>query len=230
MLTIDPAELAALEARAGVVSRTLIWIVAKERDTGNPVTMGLWSGQDARVFSIGGENRTYRGPALLELPQIEGGVGLEVRYLDIPIPPMTDEARAILRQYDPRLARVEIHQANFSIETNNLLAEPRRLFKGRLNESPINTAEMGGGSSAVLKVASAARSLTRALFKYFSDADQRARNPDDAFLQHVSTTGLKQVFWGEEEVGRRRGGGSARRSGEGGGWDAEDNGGGDTWG
>lgn len=204
MLTIDSAELAAYEARAGVVSRVLIWIEAKERDTGNPVTMGLWSGQDARVFSIGGENRTYNGPLLIELPQIQGGVGLDVRYLDIPIPPMTDEAKNLLRLYDPRLAKVEIHQASFSTETNNLLAEPRRIFKGKLNEAPINTAEMGGGSSAALKVASAARSLTRALFKYFSDADQRARDPDDAFFEYASTTGLKEVMWGSEVVRRGR--------------------------
>ncbi len=225
MITIEPAELAALQARAGVVSRTLMWVVAKNRATGAPETMGLWNGEDAQVFEIDGEARTYHGPALPDIAPIKGGVGLQVRQLRVDAAHLTPEVQQMIRNYEARLAYVEIHQASFSTETNTLLAPPRRRFKGWIDTAPVFTAEVGGTGRASIVLASAARALTRTLALFKSDADQRARNPDDRFAEYGPSTGLKTVWWGEEEV--RRGAGSARRGG--GNWDNEETGGG-TWG
>jgi len=224
MITIDPAELAVLEARAGVVARTLLWVEVHNSDTGATETMGLWNGPDVRVFEIDGAARTYHGPALPNMSPIRGGVGLEVRQVRIEAAHLRAEVRQLIRGFDPRLAPVEIHQAVFSLETNNLVAPPRRLFKGQIDKSPIFTAEIGGTGKAGIILASAARALTRALALFKSDADQRARNPDDRFAEYGPSTGLKTVFWGEEEV--RRGGGSTRRGGD---WQGEETGSG-TWG
>lgn len=224
MITIDPAELAVLEARAGTVARTLLWVEATDRDTGDVETMGLWNGPQEQVFDIDGESRTYRGPALPAISPIRGGVGLEVRQVRIEAAHLTAQVQQLIRGYDPRLAPVEIHQAVFSLETNNLVAPPRRLFKGQIDKSPIFTAETGGTGKAEIILASAARALTRALALFKSDADQRARDPDDRFGEYGPGTGLKTVWWGEEEV--RRGGGAAGRGGR---WQEEETGGG-TWG
>lgn len=224
MITIDPAELAVLESRAGVVARTLLWVEARNRATGATETLGLWNGPDAQVFTIGGESRVYHGPALPDIAPIRGGVGLEVRQVRIEAAHLSAEVQQVIRGFDPRLAPVEIHQAVFSLETNALVAPPRRIFKGQIDTAPIFTAQVGGRGRAEIVLASAARGLTRTLALFKSDADQRARNPEDRFGEFGPSAGLKTVFWGEKEV--RRGSGSTRR---GGGWEDQGDGG-PVWG
>lgn len=200
MQSLDPAELAELEARAGVVARTLLWVVARDRATGDPEPLGLWDGDDVQSFTIASEGRVYFGPALMPLPPIEGGVGLDVRMLRIPVPHLAPEVQQMLRGYDPRLARVEIHRALFKADTRALLAPPRRIFKGWVEEAPIFTAAEGAEGSAELVLASAARALTRVLPLYRADADQRARASGDRFREYASTAGLRDVWWGERQV------------------------------
>ncbi|KPQ06205.1 MAG: hypothetical protein HLUCCA12_12205 [Rhodobacteraceae bacterium HLUCCA12] len=219
MITIDPAELAALEARAGVVARTLLWVEAKNRDTGETETMGLWNGEGTQVFEIEGETRVYRGPALPSISPIRGGVGLVVRQVRMEAANLSDEVQQVLRGYEARLARVEIHHAMFSLETNTLVAAPRRRFKGQVDKAPEIRAETGGTSRAEIILASAARVLTRTLALFKSDADQRARNPNDRFAEYGPSAGLKAVWWGEEELRRGGGGGEGR-----GRWDRDDRG------
>lgn len=189
----------ALSTREDKVCHVLIWVRAKDRTFGTEETIGLWSGDDVQVIDVDGELRTYYGPAVLPMGAIEGGVGLEVRQYRVPVPTISPEIEALLRQYDPKLARVEIHFAEFSLETRELLSLERP-FKGWINQTPINTAAEGGEGGGELILVSAARALTKTLASYRSDADQKKREAKDRFREYSSTTGLKEVWWGQRRV------------------------------
>ncbi|WP_370342874.1 hypothetical protein [Pararhodobacter marinus] len=207
MITLSSAELAELEKSTGIVSRTLIWVTAKTRDTGTPVSLGLWSGNGTRSFTIGGASRSYVGPRIQSLPPIKAGLGLQVHQLSLPITNLTEEVREALLTYDARFAPVEIHQALFKHDTRALLAEPRRIFKGWIDQQPIQTGAAGGDSSATLVLVSAARALTRKPPLYQSDADQRQRDTDDAFRLYSSGAVLREVPWGSRNVRSQEGAG-----------------------
>lgn len=189
----------ALSTREDKVVHALLWLTARNRSTGLPETIGLWTGDDTQVINIDGSNRTYYGPAILNIPAIDGGVGLDVRQVRIPLPHLVPEVITALRTYDPKLAPVEIHFAEFSTDTRAFLGA-ERVFKGWVNESPIGTAADGGEGSGELILVSASRSLTKTLPVYRSHADQQNRSAGDEFREYASTTGLKEVWWGEGKV------------------------------
>ena len=199
MQTLDPVELAEHERRLGTISRTLFWVTAKNRINGLPESIGLWDGDDVEQFTIDGDVRTYYGPSIMEVPTISGGVGLDVRQISIKVPHLSPEVQNMLRLYDPRLAPVELHRAVYSLDTNNLIGL-RRIWKGWITKAPITTGAEGQEGQADISLVSAARSLTRKLALYRSNADQRARLGTDRGREYGSTSGLKEVWWGEGRV------------------------------
>ena len=120
-------------------------------------TMGLWTGEEDRDFSIGGGTRTYHGAgALLGLDQIVMQTGLTVRMQRVSLAPIAAEVAQLLRGYDAGLAPAEIHRALFDPMSGDLVAEPKRLWKGVIDTAPIHTAEIGGQSTVDVAEALAA--------------------------------------------------------------------------
>lgn len=189
--------------RNGQDRHTLVWLTARNRETGAAESIGFWTGQDDRNFVIGGQVRTYLGAgAALGVDDIPGGVGLDVRYVTAKLGVVPEVADALLG-FDPKLGPVEVHTVVFSLETGNLVADPRRIFKGRINETPVRLGGEGGDALFEVAMASSARDLTLTLPLFRSDAETRRRNANDRFRQHVSTSGLRQVAWGERQVRNR---------------------------
>jgi hypothetical protein len=122
--------------------------------------------------------------------------GLVVRMQRLTLSPLSPEVAQMLRGYDPRLAPVEIHRALFYPESRELVAEPRRVFKGWIDQAPITTPEIGGAAMAEVSLASAARALTIPLAAKKSDETQRRRG-DDRFRRYADVSGQVEVWWGE---------------------------------
>lgn len=199
MITLDPAEITALEARAGIVVRTLAWVTAKD-GAGDPVSVGLWSGTGTRSFTVDGVSRSFQGPAFGRLEPLVASVGLSVREYGVNLPHLTPPALVMLADYDLRLAGVSLYSAQFAAASRALLANPRRIFRGWIDRAPLNTGAAGGEGGVDLTLVSAVRSLTRRPPLYGSDADQRARDPDDRFAEYVSVAGPRQVRWGQADA------------------------------
>lgn len=194
---------AQLAARQGVRPRYLIWFVARNRD--NPETaetMGLWTGGDHREFVIGAETRTYYGAGgVLDVPEMVAETGLTVRMQTVALSAIAPEVALLIRGYEPRFARVEIHRAFFSTETNNLLAAPERVFKGVLDEVTVHMPEAGGEARVEAVLAPATRALTRVLGLKKSHQSQRLRDGGDDFFINIGTTGTGiRTPWGEKMV------------------------------
>ena len=199
---MDSNTLALLGQRTGFVAHWLVWVHARERSTGNPVTAGFWSGDDHQTFIINGESRLYFGAgALLEVDPIRQEVGLQVQMQSVALT-MTPDVEQAIKGYDPSLQPVEIHRAVYDPETMTLTAAPELVFSGTVDGTPINEGPIGGTSSITLEIASKARQLTRTIPLMKSDAALRRRAPADGFRKYVAEANSWEVAWGEKAAGK----------------------------
>ncbi|MCJ8138610.1 hypothetical protein [Falsirhodobacter halotolerans] len=201
MRDLAPAILAARAARAGIISRHLIWIEARDRETGAASPIGFWTGDDHQDFTIGNAVRTYYGAGTVGgLPQFVEETGVQVRSHNITFSGIAPEVEIALRGYDVRLVPCQIHRAEFDTLTGALLAPPRPVIDGEVSGVTITTPAQGGEATATLSVLSNAVMLTRPLPRKRSDESLRARRPQDAFLQYARISGAKGDLWGAKTV------------------------------
>lgn len=195
------ATLAYLQARAGTIARTLIWISARNRSTNAVETMGLWTGADHETITIGAASRLYYGAGnVVDLPQLTFQAGLAVRIHRLGLSPLSPEVMQLIRGYDVKSAPVEIHRALYSTDTRLLIEEPHRVLAGFIDEVDLGTPAAGGTSSCVLGIATSARVLTQDLPLKKSDETQRLRS-GDRIRRWGDVTGSVDVWWGAARQG-----------------------------
>lgn len=209
MRSYDAPTLAALQTRAGICARILVWVVARNRISGDPEALGLWTGAQDREFTIGAETRLYVGAGpIMDIPPIVMQSGLDVRMQRMTLSPLSPVVADLIRTYDSRLAPIEIHRALFSTDDGALVAAPHRVWKGFIDEAPVKQAEAGGEATCEVTAASSARLLTRTLPLKKSDATQALRS-GDRFRRYVDVSGSVDVWWGEKRKSMQEGGTSA---------------------
>lgn len=216
----DAAFLAALQAgrHTSLVPVQFVWVVAKNRDNGNPATVGVWTGDEPITATVisgttgGTVQRTYIGGVSLNVPPIPRVADLTKQRVSITLSQIADSAQAIVRQYEPRLAHVEIHDGLLDPQTRALVSAPEIAFIGIVDGAPIETPAVDGDGSITIEVVSEAMAmLTRTNPAMRSDAHQRTRSSTDTFSVHAGTAGQWTVWWGEEPAERREGRGRGRR-------------------
>lgn len=184
-----------LASRRGTVARVLIWIEALNRATGAAETIGLWTGDDHRTFSIGGQPRLYyAGGAVKGLEPIRMQTGLGVVTQRVVLSSIASAVMQAIRGYDARFAPIEIHRALFWPETMDLVEAPHRAFKGYIDQSKFTRPASNAGGKVELTLASAARALTITLADKRSDESLRARAEGDTFRVYASDKG--RTPWG----------------------------------
>lgn len=206
MRTYDALTLAAFQTRAGICARVLIWVEARNRTTGDPETIGLWTGAQDRQFTIGAETRLYTGAGgILQIPPVKMQVGIAVRMQRFTLSSIAPEVADLIQTYDSRFAPIEVHRALFSLDDGALIAPPHRIWKGFIDEAPVSYNETDATCEVV--AASSARLLTRTLPLKRSDATQQLRS-GDRFRRYIDVSGKVDVWWGEIKDGSGSGGGS----------------------
>lgn len=196
-------------SRGALALEVLIWIRAKNRTTGAPEVLGLWTGLEPRAFSINGVSRTYEGAgAVLDVPDLISQVGLGVQMQSASLALVTEEVQELIRGYDARQAPVEIHLARFDPVTNQLL-DVTRAFKGWLDEAAVREGVKNGSASLTARLASSARALTRLVPLRRSDTAHQTAQPGDAFFRYADVSGAVSVWWG-----MKRGGGGGGNPGQ----------------
>lgn len=199
MPVLDQVQSAQLAERAGTHGEVLFWVTARNRVTGQPEQIGFWTGDDHQEFLVGGEVRTYFGAgSFIDLPPIQSGAGFQVRQHRIKLAPFTDEVRQLVRGYEPRMARVEIHVQPFDIYTGNPLGTPKRMVKGYISEAPEEIGVKGGESHQEIVIVSSARDLTQTLPLMRSGEELKKRNPADKFRDYADVTAEWSVPWGQQ--------------------------------
>lgn len=201
MRSFNPATAAHLAARRPTLARHLLWVTARNRSTGASESLGLWTGEYTHSFTIEGMPRDYHGVgAILDLPQITGQIGVEVRTHRVTLSALSAEAQQLIRGYDPRLAPAEIHRVLFDPQAPTTpIGAPVRMLRGWVDGVTFNEAGSGTGPgehTVELTLVSHARGLTVPLPLRRSDASYRLRG-GDRIGRYCDVSGSVPIHWGE---------------------------------
>lgn len=184
-------------AESGVVMQAMIWISPRDRTTNALVPMGFWTGDDHETITVEGESRLYYGAGnLIDFDDpIVYRTGLDVGSWRFSMTDLTAEFDALFRQYDLRLAPIEVHRGAYNVQSRVLIEAPHRLLKGWVETAPLEEAEEGGESSCTINCVTSAMGLTKSLALNKSDAFQRTKT-DDRFNRYAAVSGAVSVKWG----------------------------------
>lgn len=202
MRTLPPEFINELNKRAGLRPRTFIRMVAKNRDTGAPERLCLWTGADHRDYTIDGATDTFYGAgSVMGMDDMTHSVGTNVPSYDFKLAQLTPEVITLLRLYDPRGAEVTIYTGLLSTDSGRLITPTMlRRFKGYVDKCKIRTPPLGSKGSATISCVSRTRNLTRAVPSRRSNENQLKRKAGDKFLRYVAVTGQVETPWGSKRV------------------------------
>jgi hypothetical protein len=190
--------------QGNLIPRDFLWIVARNRETSDPESVGFWSDiENATVLVIDPETllpvyrNYYAAGGLVEISEIPAVSVIQVQDIEIKLSQLDELVEQAIRLYDIKQAKVEIHRGLFDPETRNLVAPAFVRFVGFVNNLRITTAAEGSDGGVFLSCVSHTQELTRANPATRSNEDQKLRNPTDAFFVDTSTVGEQELDWGQ---------------------------------
>ncbi|AZN72250.1 hypothetical protein D5400_14055 [Georhizobium profundi] len=202
MRSVSPEVQAALQARR-LVARDFLWIVARDRQTGELVPDGNWSGvgnvSAEIIHPLTGlvESRDWYGSGtLIQISDIPAVNTLSVQAVTIRMSQVVDRVQDLVRGYDIKQAPVEIYRGLFNPDTRQLVAPAFCRFIGFVDVVEINTPAENAEGSVDLRCVSHTQELTRASTETRSHESQKLRDPEDEFCLDASTAGEFEIFWG----------------------------------
>lgn len=210
MRAISTANQTALSERA-LVARDFLWIVARNRDTGAPVSVGFWSDVEnvSAVPVIDPDTLTtvtrayYGAGGLITIDDIPAVSSIQVQDVHIRMSQLDEMVELAVRGYDTKQARVEVHRGLFDPISRQLVAPAFVRFVGFVNLIEIKTPEEGGDGYVDLTCVSHTQELTRSNPSTRSHADQQIRAPGDDFFIDAATVGDWQFQWGEDRNAKK---------------------------
>ena len=179
MTLLTPAQVSAIYAtRKGGEVKCLFWIEALNRSTDTVEGIGGWQGLHNQSFDVDGETRAYGGlGANLDCGMFEYEIGLVVKNHTVRINGAAQQARELVRNYNMKYRKVEIHQAHFDPQTGELFGI-NRAFRGYADEAPESIGKNSGPITLSLSLVSGTRDLTKTPNAMKSHASQNAINGD----------------------------------------------------
>jgi len=209
MRQLSSANLSALADRA-IVARDFLWIVARDRTSGESVADGLWS--DAGTITADVINpdtglsvsRTWYGSGtLIQIDDIPLVANVTVQQIAIRMSQINARVETLIRQYDVRQGRVEIYRGLFNPSTRALVAPAPCRFVGFVDQCEIKTPRAGEVGEVVLTCTSHTQEMTRSNPDTRSHESQTRRSATDDFYRDVSVVASWEMFWGRSS-GRLR--------------------------
>lgn len=199
---ISSANQDALEERA-LVARDFLWIVARDRESGDPVPDGMWSdvgNVTAEVVDpdthLPDEREFFGSGTLIQIDDIPLVSNLTVQNVTIRMSQVEDRVNALFRTYDVKQARVEVFRGLFDPSTRLMVSPAECRFVGFVDKVEIRTPAEGEEGGVVLTCVSHTQEMSRANPDTRSDESQKRRSGTDNFYQDVATVGEQELFWG----------------------------------
>lgn len=187
----------------GLKKRDFIFFTAKNRNTGDPETMGIWNGMVPINASVirprdgATVSREYQPIPDFMPPPIPASSELQVRTIRLKFSNLSQELIQAIRLYELQMAPVEIHRGVFDPATNRLADPAEVMFNGFVNKAPIRKGKQNSPGSIELELVSRARLLTITSGQKFSDEYMKTRG-NDRFAQYTDVVGDIRIWWGQE--------------------------------
>lgn len=204
MRILDTATQTALEAET-VAPRDFLSIFAKRRDSGEIIEDCYWSDEGTIsadiIDPITGlvTSRTFQGGgAMIQASAVPLVVGLTVQNVTVQFSQVDDRVQQLLRTYDIRQARVELHRGMVDPQSGSLVSPATPRFSGFVDQLEVPTAKQGDEAGITATLTSHTQEVTRSNPATRSDADQRLRSATDGFFRHVATIAEQNIFWGQK--------------------------------
>jgi hypothetical protein len=220
MKSISTANQAALAARR-LLPRDFLWIVARDRETDEPVSVGFWSDLSNVTAPVlnpdtGASNsRTFYGAGgLIQISDIPAVSTVTVQRITIKMSQLDEMVEEAVRLYDIKQARVEIFTGLLDPATRLLVDPAEPQFVGFVDEVRIDTPSENAEGGVELTCVSHTQELARSNPATRSHEDQKQRDPDDFFFVDAAVCGEWQHIWGNAEgkTGSNSGGWGAGRA------------------
>jgi hypothetical protein len=200
---ISSENYAALQANR-LIKRDFVWFTVKTRDTGESVTDGYWSDVGSIIADVvdpesgGTATRTYAGAAgLISISDIPLVSTLAVQQITIQLAQVSGRVNDLLRTYNCKQGRVEIHCGLFDPVSRELVAPAFPRFVGFIDEAPVTTPKENDNGNVTLTCTSHTQEMNRSNPDTRSDASQKLRSPTDDFYKDTATVGTWPIFWGQ---------------------------------
>lgn len=201
MKIFDPNLVTSLQAARdeGIKPVYFAWFEARNRATGDPETMGLWSGDEDITLNVqtpegGLASRTYLGGCNLSLDGLQYVMDLTDNALTIGMSQIADATQQLVRGYDVRLARCEVHAT--TLTGGAFTSEPQVIWIGIVDEPQIATPAVGGDGNIGFQVRSEIMSqLTATNPAKSSNVHQKRRLSNDRFCEYASVISSREIQW-----------------------------------
>jgi hypothetical protein len=206
MRPVIPAAQAIRARRRHIIEVPMVWIAARNRDTGNVEGIGFWKGQDVEQIVVGdmftgvGVARTFYHQGLQDVSAIRHEAGMNIHPVTITLSAIDTAVNTALRLYDPRGAEVQIWRRCYDPDTRQPLGVEGR-YAGWVDEIEYQRPEPGGEAVVTLTTVSLARMLTIASPRKKSHTAQHKRvgtacPSGDMIRQYKDNAGQWDVPWG----------------------------------
>lgn len=202
MKNYSSATVSALAARR-LMPRDFLWIVARDRVTGAPVSVGFWSdlaNVSALVIDPDAGSPVlrdfYGSGSLIAISDIPAIVGVSVDNVTVTMSQLHDQVEEALRLYDCKQARIEVHTGLLDPDSRKLVDPAEPIFVGFIDHVEIKTPAEGGEGAAILTCASGTQELLRNNPATRSHADQQIRAPGDSFFVDAAVCSDWDHYWG----------------------------------
>lgn len=189
----------------GLVARTLVYVTAKDRNTGVPVSIGFWTGGETLDIDVidgnsgGTVTRTYRGDVNLEFPEIPRVSDMTIQTVNVTLSQIAPEIQQLVRGWDTRLAEVEIHQMLMDPDTGQAIGPAEISFLGIVDGTPIETPATGQEGSITLNIISSAIAMLERRNPLKSSYEGQRRRQDDQWGIYSGVVANWDIQWGTDD-------------------------------
>lgn len=205
MRTISIENQTALHARQ-LLARDFLWIVARDRASGNPVSVGFWSDLQTVVVPVvdpdtnNNVTREYYGAAgLVSIDDIPALSNVTVQTIGVRLSQLDEQVEQALKLYDVKQARIEIHRGLLDPKSRALVAPALCRFVGFVDTVEVRTPTENNTGLVTLTCTSHTQELMRSNPATRSHEDQKLRAPGDGFYLDAGVASTWSRHWGQTE-------------------------------
>ena len=188
----------------GLVARSLVYVTARHRATGVPVSIGFWTGgEDLDIDVIDGSSggivtRTYLGDVNLQVPEIPRVSDMTIQTVDITFSQIAPSVQQLVRGFDARLAAVEVHKLLLDPVTRQAAGPAEVEFLGIADGQKIEMPEAGGEGAITLNLISAAIAMLARTNPLKSSYEGQRRRQDDQWGRYSGVVPYWNIPWGRD--------------------------------